>query len=474
MLALNAPPGQGPVMNPFVHYRCRCCSPGSAKAEATEASSEEQQESEQDESAAASMQLVPATASTGNHPSAHAHEAARKTKAMAEFFASGNSSETQGSQPLSRLYFCDSCDEIRCTKCTQDEIVCYYCPNCLFDVPTASVKMEKHKCSRNCFECPICQNTLSVVSEDPDAGQTGAAAAATATGQFYLNCNMCQWNSQSINMVFEKPTGLAAQFQKTEESSPDVMEFGRLKDHLEKYFRNNNSKNNMNNMPSILSIQSSVTQPYRYVPPPNHRPRPTDDIQHYVPAVQVMEDTENLDKLMSVVSLTQTTTMKQRLASLHKQSYTLERLQPKRMHLRIKKSRRCRTCRHNLVNPEQKAQSIRFKIKLMAMTQIPQITINKIHPLIVQTRSQVILRFTNPRDEEVLVSVQYGDGAQPHHGVHIRSPTFTISPYNEVWEYEVGAIGAPPGSMMEDVYGRTANSTSIALEVTPAAAGEVK
>jgi len=252
------------------------------------------------------------------------------------------------------------------------------------------------------------------------------------------------------------------------------MEFGRLKDHLEKYFRNNSSKNNMNNMPSILSIQSSVTQPYRYVPPPNHRPRPTDDIQHYVPAVQVMEDTENLDRLMSVVSLTQTTTMKQRLAALHKQSYTLERLQPKRMHLRIKKSRRCRTCRHNLVNPEQKAQSIRFKIKLMAMTQIPQITINKIHPLIVQTRSQVILRFTNPRDEEVLVSVQYGDGAQPQHGVHIRSPTFTISPYNEVWEYEVGAIGAPPGSMMEDVYGRTANSTSIALDVTPVAAGEVK
>jgi len=165
MLALNAPPGQGPVMNPFVHYRCRCCSPGSAKAEETEASSEEQQESEQDESAAASMQLVPATASTGNHPSAHAHEAARKTKAMAEFFASGNSSETQGSQPLSRLYFCDSCDEIRCTKCTQDEIVCYYCPNCLFDVPTASVKMEKHKyaCldsmqSRSCFFFYLCPN----------------------------------------------------------------------------------------------------------------------------------------------------------------------------------------------------------------------------------------------------------------------------------------------------------------------------
>lgn len=59
--------------------------------------------------------------------------------------ASGNNSDVHGSQSLSRLYFCDSCDEVRCPKCVQDEIVCYYCPNCLFDVPTASVKSEKHK-----------------------------------------------------------------------------------------------------------------------------------------------------------------------------------------------------------------------------------------------------------------------------------------------------------------------------------------
>ncbi|KAF9916273.1 hypothetical protein BGZ65_000358, partial [Modicella reniformis] len=153
------------------------------------------------------MELVPTT-TRNHHPSAHAHESVRRSKAMAEFFDSGNNSDTFGSQSLSRLYFCDSCDEIRCSKCTQDEIVCYYCPNCLFDVPTASVKMEKHKCSRNCFECPICQNTLSVVSEDPDAGQFAAAPAAFGH-VYYLNCNICQWNSQSIDMTFERPTGLA-------------------------------------------------------------------------------------------------------------------------------------------------------------------------------------------------------------------------------------------------------------------------
>ncbi|KAI8350078.1 dynactin p62 family-domain-containing protein [Mortierella sp. GBAus27b] len=453
-------------MNPFVHYRCRCCSPGT-KAEPAEAPSQES--SGQEDTPAVLMQLV---ASTGSHPSAEAHESARKSKAMKEFYDSGNSSDPYGSQSLSRLYFCDSCDEIRCPKCTQDEIVCYYCPNCLFDVPTASVKMEKHKCSRNCFECPLCQNTLSVVSEDPDAGQYTTGAAPT--GLYYLNCNMCLWNSLSIGMTFQKPTGLAAQFQKVDEASPDVLEFGRLKDHLEKHFRNNSSK--QQGIPSSIlsSIQTGAIQSYRYVASPNHRPRATDDMQHYVPAVQVMEDTENLDRLMSVTNLSQTTTMKQRLAALNKQSYSLERLQPKRMHLRIKKSRRCRTCRHNLVNPEQKAQSIRFKINLTALNQIPNITIASIQPMIVQTLSTVVLRFTNPRHEEMLVTVQYGEAADPHHRVHVRSPTFTISPFNEVWEYEVGAIAPPPGSGMEEVYARTGNSTSIALDITPSTAGEIK
>ena len=94
--------------------------------------------------------------------------------------------------------------------------------------------------------------------------------------------------------------------------------------------------------------------------------------------------------------------------------------------------------------------------------------------MIVQTVSRVILRFTNPRHEEARVSVQYGDGAAPNHAVIIHSPSFTILPFNEVWEYEVGVIGAAPGTAHEDVYEKTANSTSIALDITPIAAGEVK
>ncbi|KAG0334963.1 hypothetical protein BG004_000195 [Podila humilis] len=488
MLAINAPPGQGATQLPFVHYRCLCSSPGPSATASVVQNKGTTRDGEADQELAMDIdkgkekdhecEPETTTPSSPNRPSSSSdlipfsvgsssQQPALKQKAPVTFdeiHASGNNSDPHGSQSLARLYFCDSCDEIRCVKCVQDEIVCYYCPNCLFDVPTASVKSEKHNISGH-------SNTLSVVSEDSDAS---LFAASTAAGQYHLSCNMCQWNSQEIGMTFDKPTGLAVQLQKAEDALPDVKEFDRLKDHLEKYFRVHSSMKP--GLPSSLltSIQSGTLQSLRYVSTANHKAQQSDDIAHYVPAVQVMEDTENLEKLMSVTSLNETTTTKQRLKQLQNQTYSTQRLQPQRIHLRIKKSRRCRSCRHILVKPEQKAQATRFKINLIALTQLPNITISSIQPLIAQTASRVILRFTNPRHEEAHVSLKCGDGAMPQHGVHIHSPSFSISPFNEVWEYEVGTLTALPGTAQEDVYEKTANSTCIALDITPAAPGEVK
>lgn len=46
---------------------------------------------------------------------------------------------------LSSLLFCEECDAIRCDSCVACEIACYYCPNCLFEVPSASVRGEKNR-----------------------------------------------------------------------------------------------------------------------------------------------------------------------------------------------------------------------------------------------------------------------------------------------------------------------------------------
>lgn len=46
---------------------------------------------------------------------------------------------------LSTLLFCEECDAIRCDACASNEVACYYCPNCLFEVPSASVRGEKNR-----------------------------------------------------------------------------------------------------------------------------------------------------------------------------------------------------------------------------------------------------------------------------------------------------------------------------------------
>src|ERR1700722_19693750 len=48
---------------------------------------------------------------------------------------------------LHNLFFCEECDAVRCNRCVSVEVSGYYCPNCLFEVPSASVRAEKNRCA---------------------------------------------------------------------------------------------------------------------------------------------------------------------------------------------------------------------------------------------------------------------------------------------------------------------------------------
>lgn len=46
---------------------------------------------------------------------------------------------------LDALYFCEECDAIRCNTCVAVEVASYFCPSCLFDVPSANVRADKNR-----------------------------------------------------------------------------------------------------------------------------------------------------------------------------------------------------------------------------------------------------------------------------------------------------------------------------------------
>lgn len=47
--------------------------------------------------------------------------------------------------PLEHLLWCTECHEMRCARCMAEEIVCWYCPTCLFEVPSSTVRTEGNR-----------------------------------------------------------------------------------------------------------------------------------------------------------------------------------------------------------------------------------------------------------------------------------------------------------------------------------------
>lgn len=44
--------------------------------------------------------------------------------------------------PLEYLLYCEDCQQIRCPRCVTEEMLTYFCPNCLFEVPSSNLRSE--------------------------------------------------------------------------------------------------------------------------------------------------------------------------------------------------------------------------------------------------------------------------------------------------------------------------------------------
>lgn len=67
----------------------------------------------------------------------------------------------------------------------------------------------------------------------------------------------------------------------------------------------------------------------------------------------------------------------------------ISELRPLRIPLRSKQTKRCHKCRHILIKPEQKSQSIRYKLKLMAANYLPSIDVLVLFPSTLQGTSTI-------------------------------------------------------------------------------------
>ncbi|KAJ7451628.1 dynactin p62 family-domain-containing protein [Mycena latifolia] len=323
---------------------------------------------------------------------------------------------------LHTLFFCEECDAVRCNRCVSVEVSGYYCPNCLFEVPSASVRAEKNRCARNCFMCPNCRNTLAVVPSDPpDNGDGRLAIPISTIGEppFFLYCNHCRWDSAEVGITFEKPTGLAAQLQKFEDSAPDSLEFERLKEHFEPVIRASSLSSSTSNAPaappssaahshrvrtnSITAAASAalardIPGVSKYNPlarsgrgggSNKDKTANRDEMPEYRSRVDIVSASArgtgggeaDVDYMRHFENVSEVASLEQRWVNSWATSLQTADLKPLRIPLHSKRSKRCPACAHILIKPEQKAQSVRYKIKLVAANYLPAITAALPHQL---------------------------------------------------------------------------------------------
>lgn len=147
-----------------------------------------------------------------------------------------------------------------------------------------------------------------------------------------------------------------------------------------------------------------------------------------------------------------TTSLEQRATQRMPNTRSASDLWPVPTLLRTKRAKRCRQCRHILVKPEPKVSSTRYRIRLIALTSIPMITLKPLPPFSSSTppldlhnlspskASQFLLTLKNSLFDPVKITLatpSHTPGKYSHR-VTILCPQFDIGANVDAWDEALG------------------------------------
>ncbi|KAL5116425.1 hypothetical protein ACEQ8H_005661 [Pleosporales sp. CAS-2024a] len=450
--------------------------------------------------------------------------------------------------PLEHLMYCEDCQQIRCPRCVIEETLNWYCPSCLFEVPSSVVKSDGNRCTRNCFNCPVCVSPLTVNSiENPEA--------PTATGGPYiLACPYCHWSTVETGIAFDKHTGVYGQLarianggkplptarerDKERERRKEMQARQRDSRHLlspsedsptsdadkfsappsrDDLFSNLNafyksqleaqapsspfSAHDLNfSSPSaysrIMNLYSSAGAKKQKLGKPTPMREAASELEGLA-VYDMAADNAAIERIKKDgwgTTLSQT----QKLAQMDPNVRFEDELRPVATLLCTKRSKRCRSCRHILAKPESKITSTRYKIKILALSHIPRLSIralpapsapstsgststaqgpfnyNVIRPGI---PTHFLLQVSNPLFDSIRVTLATPSTTpgKVQSRVTILCPQFDVGANTDVWDdaLSTSVPSASRGSAADGqieagkVWDRGRNWTSVVIEVVP-------
>ncbi|KAF2686096.1 dynactin-like protein Arp1 p62 subunit RO2 [Lentithecium fluviatile CBS 122367] len=371
--------------------------------------------------------------------------------------------------PLEHLLYCEDCQQIRCPRCVIEETLNWYCPSCLFEVPSSVVKSDGNRCTRNCFNCPVCTAPMTTNSLDT-SGDNGPP--------YILACPYCHWSTVEIGIEFEKSTGISSQLARVANGGKHIP---TQKERDKERERKKELEERRREGRAVMSPseESPTTDTEREEVAPSHdelfanlgafyksqmeaqtpsNPFSSHDINYSSPSAY-----------SRIVNLYSSTTSKKNKRNKHTpfreagsalegltihdsaaDAAAIERikregwgstLSPSTKHAQInpnlrfdnelrplatllctKRSKRCRSCRHILSKPETKVTSTRYKIKLLALNHIPRLSIRAL-PLNINPAQQQPLA-PPARPESAFNYNGLKSGIPTHFLLHLSNPLF--------------------------------------------------
>ena len=432
------------------------------------------------------------------------------------------------------------------------------------------------RCTRNCYNCPVCTSVLSISSlEKPTEGLAPPEGDATKQlgGPYFLSCPYCQWSSLDIGIEFEKHFHLTSQLQKifkkgtarrmslvTSQTSPTSPnsdddsenqgprrssvvsgdERSPIQPTAPVQVDNDSLFTNLTNFYRSQLAELSDTNPYGvaadyggYNSPSSitrlmnlystggrskkDKPRPARDAVDSAEGLRTFDARADLERInrLKTSAWEDTVSVEQRALQCREHIHFVDELRPLATPLRTKKSKRCRICKQILTRPEQKVSSTRYKIKLLALSSIPQVTLRAMNtqpasgatfpmqstgsgaagqdllkPL---TPTHFLLTISNPLFDPIRVTLATPSTTpgRVRTKVTILCPQFDVGANTDVWDAELasatdrsskrasqmfgagGGLDGSAGSGVQaeagKVWAKGRNWTSVVVEVVPGA-----
>ncbi|KAK7923994.1 Dynactin p62 family protein [Apiospora marii] len=430
--------------------------------------------------------------------------------------------------PLEYLLYCVDCHQIRCPRCVSEELVTIYCPSCLFEVGSSSVKTEGNRCTRSCFQCPICVGPLAVQSLEsaPEASLLSAdnSAASGPTGPWALTCSYCTWSSTEVGIKFDKPQGIFAQLSKLRNgsntgadvslTSGDVSptkrdmnipepestraRFSALRTFYQSQLASSSTGSSMAGSMGDYGFGSpaALTRIMSIYSGSSSKPKNKASVMREADVPNEGFRTSNLDESQSISKLRAggydgTVTMEQTASQVEEGAHFADELWPVASLLRTKRAKRCPACRHILSKPEAKVSNTRWRIRLVAGNHIPSVTIKPLPTPGLPTPSalaplkpaQFLLTFKNPMFDSIKVTLATPSTTPGRFAskVTVLCPQFTVGANSD--DYDLNEVLKAEDRDQRDrrreddgshqveagkVFERGRNWVSIVVEVIPA------